>query len=369
MNIRERFLAWRDEKLADAAFQDWAATFPLTRSLARKRAARLFEITTGFVYSQILFACVQLEIFYLLQPAPLSPDAVAQKIGLSKNGADRLLRAAASLELLSKRSGGRYGLGELGAALLGNPSVFAMIRHHAALYEDLRDPVDLLRERSGDTHLARFWDYAGADDAEKNQNSDAAIYSDLMAQTQALIASEILHAYSFAKHRHLLDVGGGAGAFLTVAKKSYPSLKATLCDLPGVVQIARENFAQKGIDAEAFECNFQQQPLPKGADIITLIRILHDHDDHVVRALLSAVHETLPEDGTLLVAEPMADTPGVAPMGEAYFGMYLWAMGSGRPRSFCELAGFLENAGFASAKLIPTRRPILTQLIVAKKHL
>jgi len=30
-----------------------------------------------------------------------------------------------------------------------------------------------------------------------------------------LVTAEVIDAYSFAKHRHLLDIGGGQGAFVT----------------------------------------------------------------------------------------------------------------------------------------------------------
>ncbi len=52
-------------------------------------------------------------------------------------------------------------------------------------------------------------------------------------------------------------------------------------------------------------------------------------------------HDALPPGGTLLIAEPMAGTPGAEAMGDAYFGLYLWAMGSGRPRS---AAAYADNA-------------------------
>ncbi len=35
-----------------------------------------------------------------------------------------------------------------------------------------------------------------------------------MAASQPLVADEILDAYPFARHRCLLDVGGGDGSFL-----------------------------------------------------------------------------------------------------------------------------------------------------------
>ncbi len=62
------------------------------------------------------------------------------------------MRAAAALKLLRARlRDGRFALADLGAALVGNPSIAAFVEHHALLYDDLRDPVALLR---GETHDA-----------------------------------------------------------------------------------------------------------------------------------------------------------------------------------------------------------------------
>jgi demethylspheroidene O-methyltransferase len=52
-------------------------------------------------------------------------------------------------------------------------------------------------------------------------------------------------------------------------------------------------------------------------------------------------------------------------MGDAYFGVYLWAMGAGRPRSSGEIRRLLRDAGFAHAKCVSTRRPILASVVVA----
>ena len=61
---------------------------------------------------------------------------------------------------MEHRSGGRYGLGPLGAPLVGNPAVAAMVEHHAVLYADLRDPVALLRGEGDAPALSRYWAYA-----------------------------------------------------------------------------------------------------------------------------------------------------------------------------------------------------------------
>jgi demethylspheroidene O-methyltransferase len=61
----------------------------------------------------------------------------------------------------------------------------------------------------------------------------------------------------------------------------------------------------------------------------------------------------------------MAGTAGAEASGDAYFGFYLMAMGSGRPRSWAELQAMLGDAGFAEARLLPTRTPLLTRVIAA----
>ena len=107
--------------------------------------------------------------------------------------------------------------------------------------------------------------------------------------------------------------------------------------------------------------------MPKGADVASLIRVIHDHDDAAAMTILRAVHEALPPSGTLLLAEPMAGTHGAEAMGDAYFGFYLLAMGRGRPRSATELAAMLEAAGFNAVRQVATRLPLQTRLLVARR--
>jgi demethylspheroidene O-methyltransferase len=99
--------------------------------------------------------------------------------------------------------------------------------------------------------------------------------------------------------------------------------------------------------------------------VISLIRVVHDHDDDSVMTLLRAVRAALAPGGTLLLAEPMSGG-ATAPIADAYFGFYLLAMGSGRARSPETLAALLQRAGFASCRLVRTAAPMLTRLIVAR---
>jgi demethylspheroidene O-methyltransferase len=363
----DRWLALRDRLLGDPRFVRWASAFPLTRPVARRRARALFDLCAGFVYSQTLLACVRLHLFDHLADGPLGVPALAHRLGLSPAATATLLDAAAALELVERRRDDRYGLGPLGGALRANPGVVAMIEHHALVYRDLADPVALLRRESPPTELSRFWGYAGAAQPAALDPALTATYSALMSASQQLIADEILDAYPLRRHRCLLDVGGGEGTFLIAAAARAPHLALRLFDLPPVAARAQARFAERGLAAraQAFGGDFRSDPLPADADVVSLVRVAFDHDDATVLAVLRAVRRAMAPGATLLLAEPMAGTPGAEPVGAAYFGWYLWAMGPGRPRTPAQLAALMGQAGFERIAPRRTRNPLQVALLTA----
>ncbi len=373
----DRLLGWRDRLLASPAFHRAASGFVLTRPIAHKRARELFDLVAGFVYSQVLAACVQLDLFGKLAAGPLSLSQLAEQMQLSLEAAERLLAAAQSIKLVEKRGvdadgNPRYGLGVLGAPLVGNEAVLAMITHHATLYTDLADPVALLRGSGPPPALSGYYPYTADNATTKAAEltpEKVASYSQLMAASQPLVATEILDAFPLTRYHSLLDVGGGEGRFLVSVAARAPHLKLTLFDLPAVADRARNRFANAGIAdrAQAVGGNFLADSLPTGADIASLVRVIHDHDDERALTILKSVHRALPAGGTLILAEPMSGTPGAEAMGDAYFGFYLLAMGRGRPRTKEELTGLLQQAGFANVRLLPTRIPLQVRLLVAQR--
>ncbi len=121
-------------------FRAFATRFAITRPVARRRAGALFDLCAGFVYSQTLLAAVTLDLPRLLAEGARAPAAVARHADLPEAAALRLLDACVALRLAVRHRDGRYALGPLGAALIDNPGVVAMIEHHAMLYRDLQGP-------------------------------------------------------------------------------------------------------------------------------------------------------------------------------------------------------------------------------------
>jgi demethylspheroidene O-methyltransferase len=411
---KTRWVMRRNAVLGSARFQQWAARIPIFRWVARRRAAAQFDLVAGFVYSQILAAFVEAELVEYLNGALCSMDEIADFARLEADAAERLIKAAAALDLAESPQAGLWTLGQAGAELSPNIGAMAMIRHHHLLYQDLSSPLNLLAKgRRAETALSAFWTYASkklgglsaTDGTTPNHRHpvldtgfgffegpiDAATkslaphqvrgdvdgdidggswdrpdYSALMAATQPMVSQQIIDAYDFSNHRQMLDIGGGSGAFVSAVAAVTPSLQLGIFDLPKVVAQAESRLAGAG-RITIHGGSFKTDPVPTGYDLITLSRILHDHDDDVATALLGSIHAALPPGGTLLIVEPMSESRGARRMGDAYFGLYLWAMNSGRPRSAAEIHKMLAKAGFSKVAVVKTALPIITSALLASK--
>ncbi len=362
-----RVLRWRDALLANPAVQNLTVALPFLRPVANRRARQLFDLCIGFVHTQVITACVAVDLFEKLATEPLSPARLAAETGLDVDAATRLLRAAAAIKLVRCQRDGRYRLGELGAAFRGAPGLTEIVRHNQIFYRDFRDPEALLRGTMGPTELSQFWPYAeGAQGVRSLTREEIEPYTRFMAATQPFIADDVLAAHDFRRHRALLDVGGGNGAFASAVARANSSLRVGVFDLPAVVEAAQETFSRQQLAerASVHGGDFHRDPMPQGYDAISFVRVLLDHDDDRVVALLGRARAALPAGGTVLVAELMSEAAGAETISDAYFAFYLLAMGRGRPRSVARISKLLEAAGFVSVAPVKTRRMLMTQLIV-----
>lgn len=364
----DRCLAWRDAVYASAAFHRFASVVPPWSWITAYRSRRVFDVVGGFVYSQVIAACFTLDLFVLLAEGPQDLATLARRTGMPAEGLRRLLAAAASLGLVQGRSAGRWGLGAYGSPLVHDRALARMVAHNQHFYRDLADPLAILRKTAGETALARFWKYAATESPESIDAATAAEYSGIMADTIPPLAADVLDHYDVGRHRLLMDVGGGEGVFAAVAAGRHPTLQVRLFDLPAVAARAQARFEAAGLGgrATAVGGDFHAAPLPEGADCISLVRVLLDHGDDKAQALLHRVRAALPPGGTVLVAEPFGGTAQTRTLADAYFGLYLYAMGQGRARPEAEHRRMLDAAGFVRIRRIRTRTPLWTDLLVAE---
>ena len=400
---RERWLNWLDQRLSSPGLYRWALLNPVGRLIMRRRAQQLFELMAGFVHSQVLLACVRLGWFEALLVRPRTLAELQQMSPMPADSLQRLIGSALSLGLIEVR-GTRYGLGPLGTPVAAHTGLRAMIEHNALLYADLSDPLRLLQrpELSG---MHAYWPYPTGSGQEESSEppqhaarstlpqaatsqplptdnlslsdfsqpradaAQVARYSELMARSQRFLIEELLVAHDFGQHRLVLDVGGGQGGWVMALARHAPALKLQLFDLPPVAELARQRIAEAGL-GQRIDCHggsFRSDELPRGADLITLLRVAHDHADEAVLGLLRAIHAALPAGGQLLLAEPMAQPEGRPSCSDPYFHFYLLAMGRGRLRTAAELSGLITQAGFAQVRTVANPVPLHGTVLLARK--
>ena len=324
---------------------------------------------SGFVYSQILHLLINLGVFQFLKKQGRSLEEVSQFLELANDRSLLLLRGGCALNLVCYKRN-KYWLTRVGAQIVGVPGLMDMIQHNQILYRDLFEPVKLLQGRS-ETELSHFWPYVRKEREKKKISTKVSSeYSKLMQTSQRLVAEQTLQAYSLKGVKRILDIGGGTGAFLLAVKNKYPSIEATVFDLPNVVNVAKSNH-QKIDDIVGLlnfcPGDFLKDDIPANQDVISLVRVLYDHEDSTVELLLKRIYEALPNGGSLLITEPMSGGSKAMRSSDCYFSFYTMAMTTGKVRSFEEHKAILLRAGFSNIVKHAVSAPFITQVMSAKK--
>jgi demethylspheroidene O-methyltransferase len=251
--------------------------------------------------------------------------------------------------------------------MVGNEAVAAMVEHHAVLYADLADPLALLRGEGEAPALARYWAYAEATRRALARAQRGRLLA-LMSASQPLVAGQVLDAYPIAGHRCLLDVGGGQGVPVAAALRT-PGLQPDAVRPAAVADSARAASPRLGLRdrAEAHRRRLHSATrCPTGADIASLVRVLYDHHDE--RAPWPSCAPCGRAATRRHAAGGRADgrRRGAERMGDAYFGMYLLAMGGGRARTAANWS-LLRPPDSSTCASCPRALPLQAGVLVARR--
>ncbi|MFJ4684985.1 methyltransferase [Streptomyces sp. NPDC088789] len=157
-------------------------------------------------------------------------------------------------------------------------------------------------------------------------------------------ADEITAVFPWEGVQHVVDVGGGTGAFPEALMRRYSGLHTTLVDLPDAVAAAVRRITAAGLEKRftAAPGSFFH-PLPSGADVYTLINVLHNwNDDDAVR-ILRRCAEAADRNSTVVVVERLID--GADQRAITTMDLRMLLLLSGKERSLTQLRGVAEAAG------------------------
>jgi len=327
----------------------------------RWTAQDVLDFSRSFQPVCVLTAAVVLDVFSPLHVKPMTARALADELGTDPRAMTILLDALAALQFLNKM-GEEYGVPEDVAGLLAEQSadnVLPMVRHLAnCLRRWAKLPKVTLTGKCAETGPS----IRGAD-------ADREDFIGAMNIISKSVAAGLIDKIQPFRFRHMLDIGGGPGTWTIAFLRAVPEARATLFDLPAVIPIAKQQFAEAGLTHRVtlVGCDFYTNTLPEGVDLAWLGAICHQNSRQQNRDLFAKVHKALANDGFVVIRDMVMDPSHTSPVGGALFAVnMLVSTEGGGTYTFDEYREDLCAAGFAEVTLVH-RDELMSSLIRAKK--
>jgi len=324
-------------------------------------AKEVLDVARSFQPACVLTAAADLDIFSPLYEKPMTARALACKLGTNPRATTILLDALVALEFLTKQDSD-YSVPDNIAKLLTEKSdnnVLPMVRHLA----------NCLRRWARLSEVIQTGKPAECGPSIRGDAADQADFISGMHNISEPIADEVIAKLQPLKFDHLLDIGGASGTWTIAFLRAVPEARATLFDLPPVISMAEQRFAEAGLGNRVtlVPGDFYTDELPDGADIAWLGAICHQNSREQNCALFAKVHKALKDGGVVVIRDMVMDPSHTSPEGGALFAVnMLVATEGGGTYTFDEYRQDLCEAGFGKVILVH-RDEFMNSLIRAEK--
>jgi len=329
----------------------------------RRPAAQeaMLGLATGYWVSQLVYVAARLEIADVLARGPMTPDAIARKVGAHGPYLRRVLRALASVGVFAEDQRGRFRLTPLAQTLRTDRpgSLHAFICMTGDDYNWQAWGALLDGVRQGTTPFQDVFGESVFSYLRERPEKDAE-FSASMASISGTENAAIARAYPFGALGQLVDVGGAHGHLLATVLARHRKLRGILFDQPQVFAAAgRSGF----ITAPAVRSRCETmggdffESVPAGADGYVMKYILHDWDDERCTTILRNCRMAMAEGGRVLVVDHVIPPGNGASWGKL-LDINMMAIPSGRERTREEFRTLFAAAGLRLKRVVPTACPL-----------
>ena len=305
------------------------------------------SVTRSYQKACVLAAAVELDIFTLLAATPLSAEQVTGSINGDLRAVTILLDALASLELLEK-SGNLYKTPTDVADILthnGPGGGLAMAQHHANC---MRRWVHLAETVLTGKPVKKEPSIRGTE-------GDRESFILAMDNICGPLAPQVLDSMDDIKFSELLDVGGASGTWTLEFLRRCPSGKATIVDLPDVLEITRERLINEplGEKITLFPADALHDTLPSGFDLAWVSAVIHQFSRLQNRQLFSNIFRSLLPGGRIMIRDIVMEESRIAPPAGALFAVnMLTGTEAGGTYTYREIQEDLSSAGFTNINMV-----------------
>ncbi len=302
-----------------------------------------------FMESRIVLTAAELDVFTFLHEDALTADELASRLEATSRGVAHLLDALVPMGLIEKHDG-RYQCPAPVAAVLSKrspTSLLPMLLLSNGGWRRWSNLTDIVRHGATGTRPAVY----------DGNHQEQATFIQAMHVLAKRVAPAIVAAVGPGDATRLLDIGGALGTYTEAFLEASPALRATLFDLPPVVEMARKRFESTDLASRVSYAvgNFYEDELPPDHDLALLSAIIHQNSPEQNVALYQKVARALRPGGRLVIRDHVMSPDHTEPGSGTLFAVNMLVVtAGGSTYSFDEIRQGLQEAGFTRIKLLQT---------------
>lgn len=330
------------------------------RAQGPQPAEQLLQLASGYIVSSALHAVTHLGIPDLLKKGAKSTHELASAVGANEDALYRVLRALATVGVVTENPPRTFALGAVGECLTsdGEGSQRDMVLWWADRFHFQTYPEMLHSIKTGETVVEKVFGDSCFDYLSKNKEVGDRFNAAMTGFSKRLTPA-VLEAYDFSwlNGKMLVDVGGGHGFLLTAILKKFPQVHGTVYDLDHVVAGATKQIDDEGLAGRCQTCGgsfFENVP---AADAYIMKHIIHDWNDEKALTILKNCHRAGRSDAKVILVETVLG-PGDEQSFAKWLDLEMLLLPGGRERTEEEFARLFERAGFKLARVVQTKSPV-----------
>lgn len=307
----------------------------------RVDTTRLQEMARAYTASAVLYTALDVGLFTHVSNGMNDETLLVEVTGLRPIDVDRLVSCALSLELLDWQDGQLVNVPDVETYLVeGKP------RYAGAWMMFTRPDVGgwfgmTEKMREPDSSKLGMYQELTVDSARKYHRATSSIGFGA--------ARRFVKTVDLSARRHLLDLGGGSGAYSITAVEHNEELTATVLDLPPVVVATQEYIADAGVEdrVKTLGADFTVGEFPSPVDVVVMASNLPIYDSEVIAGVVARAFQALEPGGEMHLIGEMLDNDRRGPVDAAMWGMNELICGSeGRAHTRAECENYFTSAGF-----------------------
>lgn len=321
--------------------------------------AQLIQMASAYWISRLVYAAAKLGLADHLAAGPRSAAELAGPTRTHAPSLHRLMRALASLGVLTERDAQRFALTPLGEALkAGAPgSARATLLTFGspwfvAAFEQIMHSLETGATGFEKTMGMPVFEYLG------QHPDEASLFSETMVGFHGAEPAAVAEAYDFSAFKTVVDVGGATGNMLVAILSRHAGPRGVLFDRPHVVRDAPALLRERGVEQRVtIEAGDFFKTVPAGGDAYLLSHVIHDWSEEQCLTILGHCRKAMKPDGRLLIVEmvlPVGDTPHPGKV----LDMVMLVLPGGQERTEAEYAPLLKKAGFRLTRVVPTQSAV-----------